>query len=82
MQFVVTIYSPISHKRSQWLRIPVINDDYEVADGDGKMVSIQASICFKTFNQFLESIWYAYLVYCTGNCTLLYNVVAFLGHSD
>ena len=42
MQFVVTIYSPISHKRTQWFRIPVIYDGYEVADGDGKMVSIQA----------------------------------------
>lgn len=44
MQFVVTIYSPVSHKRTQWFRIPVIYSTYEVADADGKSVSIQVSL--------------------------------------
>ncbi|CAG2068615.1 unnamed protein product, partial [Timema podura] len=42
--FLVTIYNPISHPVSQYVRLPVSGDSYIVTDSDGNAAMLMADI--------------------------------------
>lgn len=40
-QFVMTLYNPLGHKVSHWMRLPVIGSAYKVTGPDGKPLAVQ-----------------------------------------
>lgn len=40
-KFIVTVYNPLAHKTSQYVRIPVAGDNYDVKDASNSNVNVQ-----------------------------------------